>query len=154
LLDLLNGTSTSAAVHAPRVTDPNNPIVYAIDLRDYAWNRPLTLGEGRDFLDAWEAIVDEVDTYGLEWNGPDADVLKRETGSRVPLLPANALIGSAATGRLYYALTGIDDAAARSARDWLGVDVEASAAAHAMHRAGVLRVPEPVRLRQLLARHL
>jgi hypothetical protein len=107
LIQLLNGVSTAPAIAAPRYTDENE-LVIAVDMRALGWNRRIDLqGDGsRVFEDAWQAIVANVGPYALELEGPEADELTRLTGSPVPALPGNALLAAAATGDLYYALTG------------------------------------------------
>jgi hypothetical protein len=111
IFQLLNAVSLGPRVMPleqinPGDTDP--PFIFAIDIRDYGWNRPLDAGNGGPvFGDVWAALVDAVGPFAIELAGPDADALKRETTAAVPMIPANAFTGAAAVGSLYYALIGV-----------------------------------------------
>jgi hypothetical protein len=133
---LPNATSLGAVAITPQQILSGGP-AYALDIRDYAWNRPLDVdGDGQaDFTDAWLAIVDAAAPYALELSGPDADVLKAATGTAVPALPGNAFVAAAGEGPLYYALIGVDGDLWQLARR-LGVDLDGGAAS-APARAGI-----------------
>jgi hypothetical protein len=83
--------------------------IFAVDMRDLGWAEPVDvdgLGPGR-FADRWEAIAAAASPYALELEGPEADALKRETGTSLPFVPAAAFVSVASVGALYYALVGV-----------------------------------------------
>jgi len=121
------------AVDAATATGPDaRPPLYALDLRDYAWDRAIDRDEdGRaEFADGWAAIVESAGVYALELSGPDADVVKRETGVAVPFLPSHAFIAAAAALDTYFALVGVRSNVFDTALDLGALDA-------APHRAGV-----------------
>lgn len=103
---LLNSVSLAPSAVAPRVGGPRDSVL-AIDLRDYALTSPVEV-EGRSYADGWEALIGE-STYGVELTGEAADALALATGTRVPVLQADAFLLGASTASFYYALLGVPD---------------------------------------------
>ncbi len=136
LFKLLNSVSTATEVSVPEAIDSSG-LVYRIDLRSYGWNRAIDLEDDAtvDFPDGWSAIVSGVGSYAPEFQGPDADAVKRETGVAVPLLPAHAFVQASTLGDLYYSLIGaranVDDTQAA-----LGIDLQAAEEDDDLQRAG------------------
>jgi hypothetical protein len=116
----VNGVSTAEAIVAPVPIDASE-LIYRLDLRSYGWDRAIHVdgdagsdlpegiveGDGVDFPDAWSAIVSAAGPFAVEYTGPEADVLRLETQSAVPLLPVNAFVHSVGAADLYYALLGV-----------------------------------------------
>lgn len=123
LVYAINAVSLAPEVRSPRAV--NEGLTYRIDLRDYAWDRPLDVdADGApDAADAWAAIVGAAGPYAVEWRGAAADRVKRWTGSAVPLLPSSVFITSALLPDTYYALLGMGSSLLGYARE-LGVDIE------------------------------
>jgi mono/diheme cytochrome c family protein len=137
LTKMLNSVSLN-----PRITQPvaldENELVFRIDLRDYDFDRGIDIDfDGvDDFDDAWDAILDAVGPYAVEFTGDQADVLNAETGTNVPMLPVNAFVQEVTQNELYYALTtetnNIFEFEAQ-----IGVDVQQSIDDNTIMRAGV-----------------
>lgn len=108
-VQLLNAVSLGPRIVIP--TSFDTIFIHAIDLRDYAWNRPIDFGgegtPGVTFADGWEALVAAAQPYAQELQGPDADVLKQETGTAVPYVPDHVFVAVASTGDLYHSLVGL-----------------------------------------------
>jgi hypothetical protein len=139
--ELVNGLSLEPTITAPRSL-PNalgSELVYAIDLRDYGWSRPLDAdGDGdAEVADAWQAIAAEIGAYALELTGVEADELAAHTQSATPYAPLNAVVSAVATGPLYYALTGLGNDAFEAAVR-LGVDLPADGTDAGLQRAGLV----------------
>ncbi len=100
---LLNSLSTFFQIQLPEPIDPEQ-VIYRIDLRDYGWNRPVTLN-GVPYADGWEALISRVPS-ALRFVGDQADDLVADTATSVPFLMADAFVAAASSGDLYYALTG------------------------------------------------
>jgi hypothetical protein len=112
--------STAEAIVAPVPIDPSE-LIYRLDLRNYGWDRAIDVDgdagpdspegfaeeDGVDFPDGWSAIVSAAGPFAVEYTGPEADALRLEAQSAVPLLPVNALVHAVGAGDLYYALLGI-----------------------------------------------
>ncbi len=120
LFAAVNGVSTAEAISVPVPIDASE-LIYRLDVRDYGWDRPIDvdgdtgidLPEGwadvdrTDFPDGWSAIVNGAGPFAVEYAGPEADVLRLEAQTRVPLLPVNAFVHAVGAGDLYYALLGV-----------------------------------------------
>jgi hypothetical protein len=107
LFERVNELSSRATIVVPSpVADSND--VYAIDLRDYGWDRPIDANQDGEpeFGDAWEAIVAAAGAYALRLQGAEADELTRQMGTAVPFLSANTFLEATQGGSLYYALVG------------------------------------------------
>lgn len=87
-------------------SDASAPI-FRVDIRDLGWAAPVDVDGLGQFSDRWEAIAAAANPYALELDGPEADALKRETGTSLPFVPAAAFVSVASVGALYYALVGV-----------------------------------------------
>lgn len=136
----INSVSTGEAIVVPEAVDDSG-LLYRIDLRDYAWVRPLDLeDDGQpDYNDAWLALVAALGVLAPELAGPEADALKAATGTAVPLLPAHGLVHAVANGGdLYHSLLGAR-ANGHDTRLELGVDIVADLEGNDVQRAGFVR---------------
>lgn len=116
----------------PRVTQPvaidSNELLYRIDIRDYDWDRGIDLEDDGivDFDDAWDAILDGVGQYAVEYTGDEADIVNQLTETDVPFLPVNAMIQFTNLDDLYYALIGARENIFDFELEVLGIDAEAN----------------------------
>ncbi len=101
ILRLVNSTSLSPQIAAP--VPLAEPVAYRLDLRDYLWDRPVSIVDGMTFSDGWEAIVER---SGLALPPLPDEQLAVLTGTTTAVLPARAFLASASSGSVYYALTG------------------------------------------------
>jgi hypothetical protein len=92
LVKLVNSLSIDT-VPTPLVAIDADETLYRLDLRDYAWDRPVEVS-GTGFVDAWEAIV-AASPHAVPFVGADADVAKADTGPAVPVLPGSAFVAAA-----------------------------------------------------------
>jgi hypothetical protein len=101
--------------------------MFALDLRDYGWATPIDVDGSTPghFADRWSAIVAGAGPYALELQGPEADAVKQQTQTSVPLLSATVFVASASAGPLYAALVGVGSDVSALATS-LGVDAEGS----------------------------
>lgn len=106
LSKLLNSLSISASITQPVATDSGQRL-YRIDLRDYDWDRPITLGSAL-YSDGWEALVAS-NPYAVPFSGEDADTTISATGTLVPVMLAGPLMASASEPEPYYALLEIPE---------------------------------------------
>lgn len=138
LAKLVNMLSTEVRIELPEAIDSDR-LIYRLDLRDYGWDREVEVG-GRQFRDGWEAIIAE-SPYAVPFAGDQADDLRDDTLTDVPLINADALLDVAAVGDLYYALIGVDVNRSLSSfiRDDLGIDVEDNIEDGDAVRAGTTR---------------
>lgn len=97
---LVNSASLSPVAVAPVFVPELG--VYRIDLRDYLWNRPVDVGP-LTFQDGWEAIIAQ---SGLVLPALPEERLAALTGTATASLPARVFLPVAASGRVYYGLTG------------------------------------------------
>jgi hypothetical protein len=133
LTKLVNSLSLSPVARQPRAIDVNETL-YRVDLRDYAWDRPIDVN-GVSFSDAWEAMVAS-NPYAIELVGDDADELKSDTGTLVPVAFSNTFVASAPVGELYYALLDIPENIDTFILSGLGIDLAANLRDEASVRAG------------------
>jgi hypothetical protein len=135
---LVNMLSTRATIGVPEPIDDLR-ITYRINIRDYDWDRDIEV-DGNNFNDGWEAIIDE-SPYAIPFAGDDADDLREDTETAVPVMNADAMLDVAALGNLYYALIGVD--VNQSLDDFilndLGIDVEENLEDGDLIRAGTTR---------------
>lgn len=138
LIKLVNMLSTRATISAPEPIDEDQ-LIYRINLRDYNWDREIEVG-GRTFRDAWEAII-AASPYAVPFVGNQAEDVRDDTLTDVPVMNADALLDVAALGELYYALIGVDvdESLATFISDDLGIDVEDNIADGNAVRAGTTR---------------
>ena len=122
LFKAINSVSTGSDVVVP-VPIGLSELIYRIDLRDYGWDRPIDLEDDGtvDHGDGWLAIVAAAAPYGVEFAGPDADVVKMLAATPVPFLPVNAFVHATQAGDVYYTLTGARQNAEQTRLD-LGID--------------------------------
>jgi len=118
--ELINSVSIDARA-TPLVAVDAEETLYRLDLRDYGWDRAITVA-GKRFTDAWEALI-AGSPYALPYIGDDADDAVNDTGTKVPVLFGNAFVAAAARAPLYYALLDIPADADDFLRDDLGIDV-------------------------------
>jgi mono/diheme cytochrome c family protein len=111
---LVNSLSTETGIRKPVAIDRNN-LIYRIDIRDYGWDREVTLdnqllADGTIgsvvFADGWEAIIASSD-FAVEFEGDEADTIKELTETTVPYLFADAFVEQASVGELYYGLVDV-----------------------------------------------
>lgn len=135
---LVNMLSTRARLKPPVAADRDR-LIYRIDLRDYDWDRPVEVN-GQGFRDAWEAII-AASPYAIPFVGDQADDVREDTLTDVPLLSADALIDVALLGNLYYALIDVDVDRTLSSfiSEDLGIDVAANLRNGDVIRAGTTR---------------
>lgn len=133
LVEALNLTSLAPRVRHPRAIEGG---LVRIDLRDFAWERPVIVGE-RAHGDVWEAVI-ERSPFALALVGPEADVLTARTQTSVPLFAADALIAAALEGELYTALIGLPGTLEEFFAG-RGVDAEGNRRTGAARRAGTTR---------------
>jgi hypothetical protein len=115
---ILNGTSREPRAVVPDAVGPEG-LLLRLDLRDYGWQRPVTLG-GQSYGDAWQAVTARA-AIALELRGGTAGELESELGTRVPVLLASAFVATASRGELYYALLRLPGTLAELKRE-LGID--------------------------------
>jgi mono/diheme cytochrome c family protein len=80
--------------------------VYRIDLRDFDWDRQITVN-GTTFNDVWEAVAQN-NPYAVEFFGDDADDAKDDTQTAFPVMFADQMMDTAIIGNLYYAIVDVD----------------------------------------------
>lgn len=103
---LANSVSLAATPRQPQVVGDDR-LFQRIDMRHYAWDRPLALGGGQ-FADGWEAIVSQA-LMAVEYRGELAGELAQMTGATIPWLMADDFVAAVASGALYYSLLGLPD---------------------------------------------
>jgi mono/diheme cytochrome c family protein len=135
LVKMVNMLSINPSVEVPLAVDPNN-LVYRIDLRDYDWDRAITV-EGENFNDVWEAIAAN-NQYAVPFVGDDADEAVADTGTAFPFMFADTVNDVATIGNLYYAIIDVDvnDTLDNFILNDLGIDVVANLDEEELIRAG------------------
>ena len=138
ILKLVNMLSTRASIGTPEPIDENR-LIYRLDLRDYNWDREVQVG-GAQFRDGWEAIIAS-SPYAVPFVGDQADDVREDTLTDVPVMNADALLDVAALGDLYYGLIDVDvgQSLGQFISDDLGIDVEDNIADGDAVRAGTTR---------------
>lgn len=123
VIKLVNMLSTRASIGQPEPIDEAK-LIYRIDMRDYNWDRDIDV-DGNNFRDGWEAIIAQ-SPYAIPFVGDQANTLREDAETDVPIMNADALLDVAALGNLYYALIGVD--VNQSLDDFvlndLGIDVQ------------------------------
>jgi hypothetical protein len=105
LSKLANSLSSKSQLALPVDVD-DEQLFQRIDLRDYGWDRPVTV-DGNRYTDGWEAIVAHASLavkYPLE-----GGALSERVGTRVPWLFVSDFVAAAATGNTYYELLGLPE---------------------------------------------
>jgi hypothetical protein len=115
---LVNGMSREPRAVVPEAVGPEG-LLLRLDLRDYGWQRPVTLG-GQTYGDAWQAVVAHA-AIALELQGGAASELERELGTRAPVLLSSAFVATASRGELYYAVLRLPATLSELKRE-LGID--------------------------------
>lgn len=138
LIELVNSLSVAAAVVVPRIIQAD-VVAFAIDMRDYAWDRPLDIegDSAPELADAWQSIVADVGSYAVEFVGPDADELRRQTSTAVPILFIDSFVHETLANNSYYYLT---DAPAVVAQGVAAFVASVAAAPPVIMRAGAFGV--------------
>jgi hypothetical protein len=133
----INSVSTESTIGIPEAIDENKTI-YRIDIRDYNWDRDIDLEDDGivDFDDGWDAIVDGVGEYAVEYAGDQADDLVQDSGVAVPFLPVNAFIQFTELDDLYYTLIGAKQNLFDFEREVLLIDTVADIADDNLLRGG------------------
>ncbi|HTV20026.1 MAG TPA: hypothetical protein VMG12_15185 [Polyangiaceae bacterium] len=138
LTKLVNMLSTRATVTAPEAID-DEKLIYRINIRDYDWDRDVEV-DGDNFRDGWEAIIG-TSPYAIPFVGDQADDIREDAETDVPIMSADAMLDVAALGNLYYALIGVD--VNQSLDDFisndLGIDVQDNLDDGDVIRAGTTR---------------
>ncbi len=135
LVKMMNMLSVNANVGRPRPVDPDQTM-YRIDLRDYDWNRSVTV-EGVPFDDVWEAIID-ANEYAVPFVGEEADDAREDALTAVPFMFLDSMLDVATIGNLYYSVIGVDVTQSLDTfvLDQLGIDVAANLENEDLIRAG------------------
>ncbi len=138
LVKMLNMLSIRGSIRVPEAINPEETI-YRIDLRDYDWDRDIDVG-GQNFPDAWEAIAD-ANPYAFAFEGDDADDVRDDTETDVPVMFADHMMSVAMLGNLYYGIIGIDGNGQLQdfIEDELGIDVQENIEQEDAIRAGTTR---------------
>jgi len=105
LTKMMNMLSVRATIGDVVPVNKDNTI-YRIDLRDFDWNRAITVNN-QNFTDVWEAIVTN-NPYTVELIGDDANRAKLDTQTTVPVMFADQMMDVATIGNLYYAIINVD----------------------------------------------
>jgi serine/threonine-protein kinase len=105
MVKMLNMLSTRASVGAPVAID-DAELIYRIDIRDYDWDREINVN-GQTFNDGWEAIIAN-NPYAVPFEGQDAENIRDDTGTDVPIMTADSMLAVATVGDVYYGLIGVD----------------------------------------------
>jgi len=137
MVKMMNMLSIKASI-GEVVPVNNDETLYRIDLRDFDWDRQITVG-GVLFNDVWEAIAD-ANPYAIEFVGDDVDDAKLDTETDFPLMFADQMMDVAVIGNLYYAIIGVDVAQPLSAFiTTLGINVADNIANEDVIRAGTTK---------------
>ncbi len=115
---VLNGMSREPLAVVPEAVGPEG-LLLRLDLRDYGWQQPVTLGE-QSYGDAWQAVVAQA-AIALQLQGGVASELERELGTSVPILLSSAFVATASRGELYYAVLRLPATLGELKRE-LGID--------------------------------
>jgi mono/diheme cytochrome c family protein len=105
LVKVVNMLSTRPRITAPVAIDDDR-LIYRIDIRDYNWDRDIDV-RGAQFRDGWEAII-ATSPYAVPFVGDQADDIRDDTLTDVPVMNADALLAAASIGDLYYGLIDVD----------------------------------------------
>lgn len=148
----VNMLSIRARITQPRPIDADR-LIYAIDIRDYEWDRTIVVGGQDSFDDGWEAIIAST-AYAVPFVGNDADEVREDAQTDVAVLFADAMQEAAAFGDLYYALIDVDVTQPLSTfvSEELAIDVADNLAQFEVVRAGLTN-SDLTRQNRVLERH-
>jgi hypothetical protein len=132
LIKAINSASTQTSIVLPQAIGADGSL-QRIDLRDLGWDEPIVV-DGTAFTDKWEAIL-AASEFAVEFEGDQADDVKLEADTLVPVLNADALIDVALKENLYYELLGIGSNEEELLAQ-LGIDEEAQEEQKVVIRAG------------------
>jgi mono/diheme cytochrome c family protein len=120
---MLNMLSIKAQIGQLTSIEPTQTI-YRMDLRDFKWDRSITV-DGKKFNDVWDAVAGN-NPYAIEFVGRDANLIKTETGAKVPIMFGDQMLHVATVGDLYYTIIGLDTKATLGdfVKGNLGIDVQ------------------------------
>ncbi|HEU4578510.1 MAG TPA: hypothetical protein VFS67_09660 [Polyangiaceae bacterium] len=132
LVKTINSVSTDTSVVIPRAVGSDGALL-RIDLRDLGWDEPIVV-DGNAFTDKWEAII-SASEFAVEFEGDQADDIKLDTNTLVPVLNADALMDVALKNNLYYEMLGIAESE-DELLEQLGIDEEGQEEQGLVIRAG------------------
>lgn len=132
LIKAVNSVSTKTSIALPEAIGTDGALL-RIDLRDLGWDQAVVV-DGVAFRDGWEAIV-AASEFAVEFEGDQADDLKQDADTLIPVLNADALIDVALKDNLYYELLGIAESE-DEVIEQLGIDEEAQEEQKIVIRAG------------------
>ncbi len=132
---LVNSLSVNRSAVAP-VPVNTDLTLYRIDLRDYGWDRVVTV-DGLEHADGWEAIV-AASPYATPFVGDDADDAVADSGTTIPVLFGDAFVAVASQAPLYYALLGVPQSLDEFLSVDLGIDVAMDRLDDDVVRAGIV----------------
>jgi hypothetical protein len=153
---LINSLSFAQDIVRPTAIDPAG-VVLRIDLRNYedydrqeeaeaADAEQANAAEGDDsvltaaeldeaVLGAWDFLL-EFHPYSVKYDTPAARYCYEQTGTDVPVLPADWFVHAAARPPIYHVLLGMPENITEIEQDWLGLDIAANIADGTAARAG------------------
>ncbi|HVZ31411.1 MAG TPA: hypothetical protein VG963_03245 [Polyangiaceae bacterium] len=148
---MMNMLSSKAQIGQLTSIEPTQTM-YRVDLRDFKWDRSITV-DGKKFNDVWDAVAAS-NPYAIEFTGRDADLIKSQTGAKVPIMFGDQMLHVATVGDLYYAIVGLDTKATLGdfVKNTLGIDVQADIQQGNAIRAGTTK-SRVSRQDRLLERH-
>ncbi len=106
LSKLLNSLSSSSSIVPPAAVDVDQ-MLYRIDLRDYGWDRPVTV-QTVQYADAWDALVYS-NGFAVQFVGDDADDAAADGDTLYPVMFANSLIATATRPDVYYGILRVPE---------------------------------------------
>jgi len=133
LVKALNSLSLAPTMEQPFDVDGNG-VIYRIDLRDYEWDRPISI-DGTNYDDVWEALVAH-DLYSVPWVGDDVDDVVADTGTAFPVMFASAFGAVATEAPVYYGVIGMPENVDQFVANELEIDISANISALEVVRAG------------------
>ncbi|MBZ5708923.1 c-type cytochrome domain-containing protein [Nannocystis pusilla] len=101
LAKLVNSLSDEPGIRAPIPIDPENRLIYRIDIRDYGWDAAL-----------WDTIAD-FDPYAIDYLQDTADKIKKDVQSKIFVLAGDAFLASASQPPLYHTILDIPETRAQ-----------------------------------------
>jgi hypothetical protein len=132
LIKTINSVSTDTGIVVPESVGSDGALL-RVDLRDLGWDEPIVV-DGAPFTDKWEAII-AASEFAVEFEGDQADDIKLDTNTLVPVLNADALMDVALKNNLYYEMLGIAESE-DELLEQLGIDEEAQEDQGLVIRAG------------------
>lgn len=102
----VNSLSQRSEIVPAVVLGPGGTLL-RIDIRDYGWDRPVSVGS-ESYSDGWEAVI-AASPFAVALEGPAASFVAAEAQSSVAVLSVAAFIGATSSAPLYYSLLGVAD---------------------------------------------